>query len=78
MSITLYTTGCPQCKVLESKLSDKNIKFNTNTDIDDMISKGIGSAPVLEVGGERLNFVDAVKAVNAYDGTAEFESYITE
>ena len=78
MATTLYTTGCPQCKVLESKLTDKNIDFQKITDIDDMLNKGITSAPVLEVGDERLNFVDAVKAVNAYDGTIEFESYITE
>jgi glutaredoxin len=35
--ITLYSTGCPKCKVLETKLNNKNIEFNVNTDVDEML-----------------------------------------
>lgn len=64
MSITLYTTGCPQCKVLKAKLDAKNIKYETNENIDDMIALGVMSAPVLKVDDQVLKFADAVKWVN--------------
>ena len=28
--LTLYTNGCPKCRVIESKLRAKNIKFIKN------------------------------------------------
>jgi hypothetical protein len=31
-SIVLYTTHCPKCRVLEKKLSDKGVKFETCED----------------------------------------------
>ena len=60
----LYSTGCPKCKVLESKLAQKNIDYIVDDDIDVMISKGIESVPVLEVNGEMMNFKSAVDYVN--------------
>ena len=63
--ITLYSTNCPKCKVLESKLQKKNIEYTTCTDMDEMLSHGIKSAPVLEMtDGQLLNFGDAVRWVN--------------
>ena len=38
--MTLYTTNCPKCKILESKLKAKNIEYNTVTDIEVMQKKG--------------------------------------
>ena len=32
MNITLYSTGCPQCKVLKAKLDQAGIKYNTVSD----------------------------------------------
>ena len=29
MEVTLYSTGCPKCKVLVAKLNNKNINYNT-------------------------------------------------
>ena len=60
----LYSTGCPKCKVLESKLAQKNIDYIVDDDIDVMMSKGIESVPVLEVNGEMMNFKSAVDYVN--------------
>lgn len=63
--IKLYSTNCPKCKVLESKLQKKNIEYSTCTDMDEMLSHGIKSAPALELEDKTiLNFSDAVRWVN--------------
>ena len=64
--LKLYSTDCPKCKVLETKLKQKNIDYEVCTDIEKMKSLKIMSAPILEMDdGNRLNFTDAVKWVNA-------------
>ena len=32
--VILYTTGCPQCKVVENKLDEHGIEYETVTDED--------------------------------------------
>lgn len=39
--ITLYSTGCPQCKILEKKLDMNNYKYDKIEDEDIMIAKGL-------------------------------------
>lgn len=48
--VILYTTGCPQCKVVKNKLDEHGIEYETVTDEELMISKGFRSVPMLEVG----------------------------
>ena len=60
----LYSTGCPKCKVLKSKLDGKNIDYIIVDDIDEIMSKGIETVPVLEINGEMMNFKSAVDYVN--------------
>lgn len=60
MSITLYSTHCPKCKVLEMKLKQKNINYEEINDVEVMKAKGFMSAPKLEVDGEIYDFKDAV------------------
>ena len=62
--VTLYTTHCPRCRVLEAKLSQKGIEYQENTDIEYMSSLGIMSVPVLEVDGELLDFTTANNWIN--------------
>ena len=62
--VTLYSTHCPRCRVLEFKLTQKNIEFNVIADIDKMESLGIQSVPILEVDDKLLNFTDAITWVN--------------
>ena len=62
--VTLYSTDCPKCKVLEKKLSGKGIEFNVCKDIEVMESKGLTFAPALEVDNNLMEFGDAVKWVN--------------
>lgn len=59
MTVTLYTTNCPQCHVLEQKLMQKKLLYNKVTDIEIMKEKGFLSAPMLEVDGVTMNFKDA-------------------
>lgn len=60
----LYSTNCPKCKVLETKLKNKNIEFEICNDVDLMLSKGIQQAPYLEVDNELMDFSNAIKWVN--------------
>jgi glutaredoxin len=61
MSIVLYSTHCPKCKVLESKLKQKNINFEENNNVELMVQKGFTTAPVLEVDEKVYNFKEAVE-----------------
>ena len=65
MEVTLYSTGCPKCKVLITKLDSKNINYNVVSDINVIISKGINAVPVLEVDNNLMDFKTAVDWVNA-------------
>ena len=59
--VIMYTTHCPQCKVLEKMLNDKKIEYTQITDIDVMKSKGIQSVPYLEVEGKLQNFKEPME-----------------
>ena len=45
-------------------MKKKSIDYEENNDVDLMISKGIMSAPCLEINGEILDFKNAVEWVN--------------
>lgn len=64
--VILYTTHCPKCKVLETKLKSKNIEYTEVTDIDEMTKKGFQATPMLEIDGEIMDFVKANTWVNNY------------
>lgn len=67
-NITLYSTGCPKCTILEKKLDQKNISYEINNDVDLMQEKGFMSMPMLEVDGELMDFGTAVNWVNSTEG----------
>lgn len=64
MEITLYSTGCPKCKVLKKKLEEKGIKYTESNSVDEMLSLGISQVPVLSVNNELLDFSTANDWVN--------------
>lgn len=66
--VTLYSTGCPRCKVLEAKLKQKNVEFTVCSDVNKMEEKEISSVPCLGVDEEILDFGKAVKWVNGLEG----------
>ena len=67
MKVIMYTTHCPQCKVLEKMLNDKKIEYTQITDINIMKSKGIQSVPYLEVEGELKNFKESMEWIKNAD-----------
>ena len=64
MKIVLYSTGCPKCKVLEKKLTDKGIPYTLETNVDKLIELGFQTAPILEINGQFMEFADANKYLN--------------
>lgn len=62
--VTLFSTGCPKCRVLEQKLNNKQIEYSKDSNMDEIINQGFMSAPVLKVDNIYLDFASAVKWVN--------------
>ena len=62
--VVVYSTGCPRCKILEKKLTEKGVSFTENNSVEEMLELGIMEVPVLQVGGERLNFSQAIQWAN--------------
>lgn len=59
--IIVYTIGCPKCQVLEKKLKQKQIPFQTCDDLEIMREKGFKMAPMMEVDGKVYDFNAALK-----------------
>ena len=66
--VILYSTGCPKCKVLESKLRNKGIEFEIVTDVEIMENKGFLMVPMLEVDEEIYDYNEALQWVNKQEG----------
>lgn len=64
--ITLYSIGCPQCRVLEAKLDAAHIQYIVDENVEEMQAKGFTTMPTLEVDGNIMNFMEAIKWVNEY------------
>lgn len=68
-NIILYTTHCPKCKILEKKLNEKNIQFQTEDNIE-IVTKianlvQMSTAPILKLEDNRfLDFSGAIKFLN--------------
>ena len=63
--IKFYTTHCPKCRVLELKLKQKGVDYKEFDNVEEMLAKGLTSAPYLEIDDKLLNFSEAVKYVNS-------------
>ena len=62
--IILYSTGCPKCKILETKLQNKGIYYTKNTSLNEMTRLGFTNVPMLKINDSYLEFGEAVKWVN--------------
>ena len=68
-NVILYSTNCPKCKILETKLNQKKIDFcikNSEDDLNELFEEGFREMPVLEVDNKKYTFGAAVKLVNNY------------
>ena len=68
MNVVLYSTGCAQCRVIESKLMAKKIVYTKETDVKLMEEKGFMSVPMLQVDDKIMNFTAANEWLNKYQG----------
>lgn len=64
LTVTLYSTHCPKCNVLEKKLKQKNISYEEVNDIEIMKDKGYLSVPILEVDDVSMDFKIASDWIN--------------
>lgn len=58
--VTLFSTNCPKCRVLEQKLIAANIDFKIDSNIQEVIDQGFMSAPVLKVDDVYYDFKQGV------------------
>lgn len=73
MSVILYSTGCPKCKVLKSKLDSKKIKYDVVDDVDEMLRLGMTTVPCLGVDDKIMNFKESVDWVNSMESISSME-----
>ena len=71
MSVVLYSTGCPNCKILKKKLDAVGIEYSEENSIDTMLALGITNVPVLSINGELLDYRNAMIYVNELEGLNE-------
>jgi len=65
--VTLYSTGCPRCKVLKAKLEQKGIEYKVIDSEEIMRELGMTEVPMLVTDDEIpfvLNFQQAIGWVN--------------
>lgn len=62
--VTLYSTKCSKCNIVEKKLKEKNIEYFENNNVNQMLEMGLSTVPWLEVDGEMMGFNQAVKWIN--------------
>lgn len=65
--ITLYSTGCPKCVILEKKMNQKHISYDTVSDVDLMVEKGFMSLPMLDVDGHVYDFKEALTIIDSME-----------
>ena len=63
--ITLYSTNCPKCKIIEQKLEQYNIPYLKINNVDEMIELGLEEVPVIkDSSGEFFDFITANQLLN--------------
>ncbi|MSS07133.1 hypothetical protein FYJ38_00570 [Clostridium sp. WB02_MRS01] len=61
MQITLYTTEhCPVCNMVKLTLLQKGVEFEIIDDLNIMSTKGLKSAPMLEIDEKIMNAKEAI------------------
>lgn len=64
--LTLYSTGCPKCKVLKMKLEQKGLEYTECNDVEKMQELGISTVPMLQVDdGQIMTFTEAAAYINS-------------
>lgn len=61
MEIIFYSTHCPKCKVIETKLKQAGLEYTEFDNVEEMLAMGIRTAPMLKVDGKLMDFSEANK-----------------
>ena len=61
MNIIFYTTHCPKCAVLKTKLDKAGVSYSTCQDVQEMLNLGIQAAPALSINGNIFDFGQSIK-----------------
>ena len=70
--ITLYSTNCPKCKVIEQKLQQKGYNYNIInckedvSALNDLIDKGFMQMPILQINEQYYDFSKAIKWIGEH------------
>lgn len=67
MDVVFYSTDCPKCKVLKSKLDSMGIDYVIFNDVDRMVEMGMTTVPNLMVDGKLMNFKKSMEWLNSID-----------
>lgn len=65
--VILYTTHCPKCRVLETKLRQAHVEYEIIEDENVMLDKGFMEAPKLEVDDTVMDFSGAINWLKQYE-----------
>lgn len=68
MKVILYSTRCPQCKVLGKKLATKGVDYVEVEDRAVMEKLGITAVPMVSVdGGALMNFKESIEWLSSLE-----------
>lgn len=65
--VTLYTSGCFNCKRLEKRLDDAGVVYGISNDTDRLKSLGFDTVPVLQVDDKYMAFKEAIEWVKGVE-----------
>ena len=64
--IIMYSTGCPNCKRLESRLKVSGLSYEVCQDMERIKSLNLTNIPVLDVDGKLYTYRAAISYNNNY------------
>lgn len=68
--VTIYSTGCINCRRLIEKLDNAQIPYEINRDLSEILKIGFRTVPILKINDEFLTYKEAVKYINKIKGDA--------
>lgn len=66
--VTIYSTGCINCRRLIEKLDSAQIAYEINCDLSEILKIGFTTVPILKINDEFLTYKEAVKYINKIKG----------
>ena len=67
--IILYSLPtCPRCQILKEKLTAANLNYALIDDRDELIAANIEAVPIMEIDGERYEYLEALKYLKGIGG----------